>query len=61
MDANTLTLPLMYAFTDLKMIKRIIRLFKREMNWKDCTSDAPKAFRSFAGNPNCETMRRDLC
>ena len=28
----------------IEMIKRLIQFFKREKNWKDRTSDAPKAF-----------------
>ena len=30
----------------IEMIKRLIQFFKREKNWKDRTSDAPKVFRS---------------
>jgi len=28
----------------IEMIKRLIYFFEREKNWKDRTSDAPKAF-----------------
>ena len=31
----------------IEMIKRLIQFIKREKNWKDRTSDAPKPFCSF--------------
>jgi hypothetical protein len=31
----------------IEIIKRLILFFKREKNWNDRTSDAPKAFCSF--------------
>lgn len=32
------------AFAMIEMIKREINFFEREKNWKERTSDAPKAF-----------------